>query len=78
MELGRFDQVTLPPTFIKRKRDSGFEFCPFGRAWRGALRIAQRQAPVAGRRFVRTRRAFASQIGNGGVRCYSPCATRPV
>lgn len=49
--------VTLPPTFIQRERDSGFEFCLFGGlgnggfrggGWRGAFWVAQRQAPLRG------------------------------
>ena len=74
-------QVTLPPTFIQRERDSGLEFCPFGRVGqRGLARSfagCVASGPVAGRRSVRTRRAFASQGGNGGARCCSPCVRRP-
>ena len=44
--------LTLPPTFIQRERDSGFEFCLFGRVGqRGLARsFAGRAAsgPVAG------------------------------
>ena len=29
--------MTLPPTFIHRERDSGFEFCPFGRVGQRGL-----------------------------------------
>lgn len=29
--------VTLPPTFIQRERDSGFEFCPIGRVGQRGL-----------------------------------------
>lgn len=42
----------MPPTFIRRERNSGFKFYPLGRVgqrgWRGASRIAQRQAPLPG------------------------------
>jgi DNA-binding response OmpR family regulator len=42
--------VTLPPIFTQRERDSGLEFCTFGGlgngSWRGALRVAQCQAPL--------------------------------
>ncbi|MDB5661051.1 MAG: hypothetical protein JWS10_3666 [Cypionkella sp.] len=52
--------VTLPLTFIQRERDSGFEFCPFGRVGqRGLARsFASRAAsgPVAGRMPGRSRR----------------------
>ena len=30
-------KVTLPPTFIQRERDSGSEFCPFGRVGQRGL-----------------------------------------
>lgn len=45
-------QLTLPPTFIQRERDSGFEFCPFGRVGqRGLARSfadCAASGPVAG------------------------------
>ena len=44
--------LTLPPTFIQRERDSGFEFCPFGRVGqRGLARSfadCAASGPVAG------------------------------
>ena len=59
--------VTLPPTFIQRERDSGFEFCPFGRVeqrgWRGALRIAQRQAPLWGEGLGKLGRGLPAEAG---------------
>ena len=30
-------ELTLPPTFIQRERDSGLEFCPFGRVGQRGL-----------------------------------------
>ena len=70
--------LTLPPTFIQRERDCGFEFCPFGRVGqRGLARSFADCAalgPVAGRRFGRTRRAFASRGESVVVQYYSPCA----
>ena len=48
---GQF-QLTLPPTFIQRERDSGFEFCLFGRVGqRGLARSfadCAASGPVAG------------------------------
>jgi hypothetical protein len=45
-------EVTLPPTFIQHERDSGFEFCPFGRVGqRGlsrSLADCAASGPVAG------------------------------
>ena len=45
-------EMTLPPTFIQRERDSGFEFCPFGRVGqRGLARSfagCAASGPVAG------------------------------
>jgi uncharacterized protein (TIRG00374 family) len=75
-------ELTLPPTFIQCERDSGFDFCPFGRVGqRGLARSfadCAASGPVAGRRSGRTRRAFAIQGVSEVVRCYSPCAMRPV
>ncbi len=75
------DQVTLPPTFIQRERDSGFEFCLFGRVGqRGLARSfagCAASGPVAGRRSGRTRLGSVSRGASEVVRCCSHGAKRP-
>lgn len=41
-------QVTLRPTFIQRERDSGFEFCPFGRVGQRGLARSFADCAVSG------------------------------
>lgn len=48
--------VTLPPTFIQCERDSGFEFCLFGR-------VAQRQAPLRGEGLGEGGRGLPTEAG---------------